>query len=30
MWPAFPTSDYYELSAPSHRRQPATDLPALP
>ena len=26
--PAFPIPDYYEFSAPSHRHQPATDLPA--
>src|SRR5690606_32964201 len=28
MWPAFPTSDYYEPSAPSRSHQPTTDLPA--
>ena len=28
MWPAFPTSDYYRSSAPSHRRQPAMRFPA--
>ena len=27
MRPAFPTSDYYESSAPPRRHQPATDLP---
>ena len=27
MWPAFPASDYYGSSAPSHRHQPATGLP---
>lgn len=27
MWPAFPTSNYYELSAPCPRHQSATDLP---
>ena len=28
MWPAFPTSDYYEGSAPSRAHQSTTDLPA--
>src|SRR3954454_222735 len=28
MWPAFPTSDYYGSSAPSHRHRPAMRLPA--
>ena len=28
MWPAFPTSDYYEPSAPPQRHRPATGLPA--
>jgi hypothetical protein len=30
MWPAFPASDYYGLSAPCRRHQSATDLPARP
>ena len=28
MWPAFPTADYYEGSAPSRAHQSTTDLPA--
>jgi hypothetical protein len=28
MWPAFPTSDYYEDPVPPPRRQSTTDLPA--
>jgi len=28
MWPAFPTSDYYEPSAPPRQHRPATGLPA--
>jgi hypothetical protein len=28
MWPAFPTADYYESSAPSRDHQSTTDLPA--
>ncbi len=30
MWPAFPASDYYGLSAPCRRHQSATDLPTAP
>jgi hypothetical protein len=29
MWAAFPPSDYYETSVPSHGPQPATDLPPV-
>ena len=29
MWPAFPTSDYYEPSAPPHGRRRTTHLPAV-
>jgi hypothetical protein len=28
MWPAFPTSDYYGGSVPSHDQQPTAGLPA--
>jgi len=30
MWPAFPTSDYYETSATSLMHQVTLTLPALP
>lgn len=30
MWSAFPTSDYYGLSAPYRRHQLATNLPTSP